>query len=406
MTNKVQAQGNVLRTAVVLAVGAAVACADQPEHRQGAAVRDSSGAVLVEYALAGTEVVGPCFDSDPIVRIGDRHEDPSHDLHRVAGAVETAAGSIVIATGSYELRIYGRDGQHQTTLGRLGDGPGEFRQIKGIYPFRGDSIAVFDEAQQRVTVLALYGSGARVLNHTEFQDPSNPRHFQVVGTVADSQVVVQHIIPATPREGVVADSLLLTTHGPRGKSDWSLEPIARAETQYDQGTRGLVFSSPLFGRSTHTSAAGDHVHVCSDYDRVCRTYDSNGVLIAVLRPSGAAVQIDAELVAAKLDERLASFTPAGRVRAEAVLKAHVPNDLPPFISIASDARGRLWVKPVNLRRNSPWIVTSERGAYTLCSMSDGMKPLSIGAETVLVLGHDIYDVEMVSLHSLRPDMNR
>jgi hypothetical protein len=74
-----------------------------------------------------------------------------------------------------QLLVYAPDGTFERTIGRLGEGPGEFRDHSSISVDRSDSIWVSDHG--RIVVLDPSGSHARTVvnpgNHVEGFTPSN-----------------------------------------------------------------------------------------------------------------------------------------------------------------------------------------------------------------------------------------
>jgi hypothetical protein len=58
--------------------------------------------------------------------------------------------------GSYatEIKVFGTDGRLITTIGRAGDGPGEFRGIATVHHTEADTLHVFDESSRRYTVFS------------------------------------------------------------------------------------------------------------------------------------------------------------------------------------------------------------------------------------------------------------
>jgi len=53
-----------------------------------------------------------------------------------------------------ELKVYDAKGKYETTIGRKGDGPGEFRGIMGIAVGPADSLYVFDRLAMRMSVFS------------------------------------------------------------------------------------------------------------------------------------------------------------------------------------------------------------------------------------------------------------
>jgi hypothetical protein len=94
----------------------------------------------------------------PVLQIGGSPTDPLAQFHGVVDGVRLADGTVVVANGgAHEIRIFGPDGRHRATFGRSGDGPGEFRRLASLAVLAGDTLAAFDRAHQRVTLITPHG---------------------------------------------------------------------------------------------------------------------------------------------------------------------------------------------------------------------------------------------------------
>jgi hypothetical protein len=87
-----------------------------------------------------------------------------HDaLYQVTALHAFDGGGVAVgASGSRAILVFDADGALVATLGRAGDGPGEFQGVGGIVPLPGDSLAVWDPRQQRLTVFPPEGGAPRV----------------------------------------------------------------------------------------------------------------------------------------------------------------------------------------------------------------------------------------------------
>lgn len=85
----------------------------------------------------------------PLFRVG---HDGAELLHRVGGAVVLGNGNIVVSdSGNRRLLVLDPTGKVSATLGRQGDGPGEFQSI-GAISVIGDTVVAFDGSLHRGTV--------------------------------------------------------------------------------------------------------------------------------------------------------------------------------------------------------------------------------------------------------------
>jgi hypothetical protein len=141
--------------AVATAVLAA-ACSERstPAVSSGGAEVDSAGVRIVE-SPARADLPRWSVDATPTT-IGVVEGPADYTLHRVGSGRVLPDGRIVIANNRTELRFYDRDGVHLRTVGRRGEGPGEFRDIGGLVLAR-DTLFVYDRSNQRLTFLSPAG---------------------------------------------------------------------------------------------------------------------------------------------------------------------------------------------------------------------------------------------------------
>ncbi|MCY4574961.1 MAG: hypothetical protein OXF01_19480, partial [Gemmatimonadetes bacterium] len=127
------------RTAVLLAglSSLTLACqpGDSPVRQPGTEVQDSAGIRIIENPrpAEGSRLgwrVGP----EPAVTIGAAEGEEPYLLQHAIGATRLSDGRIVVADyGSMELRIFdGASGTHLTTLGGVGEGPGEYGGLMDV----------------------------------------------------------------------------------------------------------------------------------------------------------------------------------------------------------------------------------------------------------------------------------
>jgi hypothetical protein len=141
-------------------------------------VSDSAGVTVVVHpaGLFAEGAVAPApfasdFTGEPEVRIGVAEGDEAYQLTNPAGGARLSDGRIVILDAqSRTLRFFTADGIHERTVGRTGDGPGEFRTARQLLHLGGDTLAAFDLLQQRIHIRAPDGSLVRehTLREPEF----------------------------------------------------------------------------------------------------------------------------------------------------------------------------------------------------------------------------------------------
>ncbi len=98
------------------------------------------------------------LSGDPVLEIGAVEGEEPYQLHQVGGAVRLSDGRILVSnTGSRELRLSGGGGDFLESIGKDGEGPGEFRAPTRIRKLPGDTVMVWDQALQRVSIFDARG---------------------------------------------------------------------------------------------------------------------------------------------------------------------------------------------------------------------------------------------------------
>jgi len=124
-------------------------------------------------------------DTPAVLSLGGADAIGPTQFANIQGVYVAHNGSLWVADGqSDEVRIFHPDGSHWKTVGGKGGGPGEFRRVRLLGGFHGDSVAVWDDAQGRLTVLDPHGDVARMLT-AQGEDRYPPNAFRVFsdGTV-------------------------------------------------------------------------------------------------------------------------------------------------------------------------------------------------------------------------------
>jgi hypothetical protein len=87
------------------------------------------------------------------VRIGGL-DNPGEFVQEPGGVVRDGRGRLFIWFPTHAAYVYDSAGAFLQTLGREGQGPGEYRSLRAIRVSEGDTIHVFDRGNQRWTVLS------------------------------------------------------------------------------------------------------------------------------------------------------------------------------------------------------------------------------------------------------------
>jgi hypothetical protein len=107
----------------------------------------------------------------PVFQVGGLNNDPNYELIWWPSDVEvTASGEFLVApadgrTAPLGVRVFGSDGRYKRTIGRRGQGPGEFASVRRLLTLPGDSLAVFDATKQRVSIFDAMGNPGRTITN-------------------------------------------------------------------------------------------------------------------------------------------------------------------------------------------------------------------------------------------------
>jgi hypothetical protein len=117
-------------------------------------VRDSSGVTIYEHpadALERAPLI--TVDSVPLAVIGGAELED--DVTRLFSVVLLSDGRVAGFDGARgSIRIFGLDGTEQRSIGRTGEGPGEFRSVSMMAVVPGDTLVATDRSTSRITVVA------------------------------------------------------------------------------------------------------------------------------------------------------------------------------------------------------------------------------------------------------------
>ncbi len=257
-----------------IVVAAASGCTTTESPRRDVVTRDSAGVRIVEIPDS-MPLPTWSIDTVPETVVGNRHDDPSHDLFRVRAVARLSDGSIAIASqGSSDIRIFDSSGSHVRTFGRQGRGPGEFSFLTSMV-ISGDTLFVYDWQQRRASVFSPTGALLETV-------PLPFTRAASVGRLSDGAFVSTSFLGGLPRRptGVQRDTTAIEIIEPSGTKDTLTTAIALE--WYSHGDDGVATVLAL-GDHTYVAAAGAFVDVALSDENDIRRYSASGVLKQVVR---------------------------------------------------------------------------------------------------------------------------
>lgn len=391
------------RRSWIVGIAVVTACSGV-EAGSGATMRDSAGITIVENPAASAEHAVWTVVTAPAIEIGVLEGEEVYQLSRVGSARRLSDGRIVIANGgTHDLRFYGPDGAHRLSVGREGEGPGEFKQLGLLVVLPGDTLAAYDWNLRRLSFFDAAGGFVRSLP-LEFPGgaPSPIGRFPDGSWLANRGFVFR---PGGDGSEVVRDTLPLLLFGPDGALRDSIGRFPGTEF-YVKAEGGSAFASSLpYGRSTETAMAGAGFYAGHNERYDITRYSAAGAPQLIIRLArDPAPLTDADIEAHKA-ERLAQAEPGWRAQLERLYR-DIPfhSSLPAFADLVTDADGFLWVLDYTRAGDDTrrWTVFGTDGrALGSVETPPGLRVLDIGHDYVLGVWQDALDVEHVRLHELR-----
>jgi hypothetical protein len=316
-------------------------------------------------------------------------------------------GRIVVASaGTQQLRIYGADGRLLHSVGRSGEGPGEFRAPFWLGRLRGDSIVAWDVALRRFSIFTPSGEFVRSV-----RPAGSPGVFpQAVGVLPDGRFVLaastsSQVLPAPgqARRDTVAYVVIDST----GTVVDTLGRFPGAE-MIAVGTpaTGFLLRPLPFGRQTVTAVRDGRLYVGTADRYEIAAYEPGLGLRALYRAHRQGPSVTQEDVR---EYRRTLVTLGGNAQTRAqnaklLEGAPVPSRMPPLTALEIDSAGNLWVqdpqKPGNARE-SVWRVLAPDGRMQgTVRLPAGLSVKQIGSDWVLGVVVDRDEVEHVRVHRL------
>jgi hypothetical protein len=387
-----------------------IACEGAASRDGGVSVVDSAGIQIVHSSRPLWDDGGAWELSEaPIVQIGAVQGDPDYELHRVAAVVRLSDGRIVVAdAGSSQLRYFDASGTHIRSVGRAGDGPGEFQFLSRLWKLGADSVAAFDNAHVRVTVFDPQGSLVR--STPLAVDEASGRPSARTGFAEGSILTVSSTGSLSPQDGRIdggtwtysrysADGSFLNEigEGPGG-ARWGTDFRGRFTFPY----LPLVLGIPPAGAGARSLILGEGTRAEME------VRETDGTLARLIRWDPPLRPVTAEVIdryrrhlADPLDD------PAAERQVELwVDKVPFPETMPVYQSVMVDALGNAWVEQYRppWEDQARWWVFDREGRWLgEPPVPAGVRIEEIGPDYVLGVRRDDLGVERVVLFALTRD---
>lgn len=377
---------------------------------------DSASITIVTNTDASwREGEGWRIDETPIVQIGHRgDDDPRYDLLRLNAGRLLPNGSILVAVGGHQqLREFTPQGEWVRSIGRQGDGPGEFRAPTTI-ALAGDTIIVVDFQASRVTVLDRAGTpltswtfpqhaaGGRVIPHWRLDDGRwlGTRTVSFGTGVTPTSGISRPLVTwfqVTPDGSAVGDSVV-TVPGDERLMEITTGPGGEL-------TSVAMITLPV-GRATVATGTPTQILIGDNDVAEIHRLTPEGRLEAIIRWEAPSVPVDPAFVQRLKQARIdASTGTEGALRSIERVFSQPPRaaTLPYFSNLFLDSQGHLWVQEYDpFPRAVPYFrIFHPDGQYLgRRALPPRTRVLEIGNDKILTVWQDDDDLEYLRVYRL------
>lgn len=390
-----------------------LACGSGEPPGASAVIRDSADITIVENSAPRSHRPDVWrLSESPLVEIGALEAEPSHQFTEVAAALRMSDGRLVIGDrGTRELRFFDRDGGHLLTVGRSGQGPGEFRRLYSIDRIRGDTLVA---SEWPVGTLAWFDPQGTYIRNTRL----GPYWPGLAGrTLFDGSLLVD-VYPVGGYGGEVevwaasgADQSFrpkgwITRVSRDGASADTLRTIEGEEFfKVGRVRAGLALRAKPFARTDAVAWSRDRIYVGYTGRPEIEALRLDGSLDRLIRWEDESVPVTGrdreeftEFVLSNL-RRPIQRPDYERWFAEVTFPSHKPS----FQELATDGAGRLWVQlwTAGDGDQDRWLAFDADGRLIAeVEVPADLRLLDIGDQYVVAVWTDELDVEYVRLYRL------
>jgi hypothetical protein len=352
---------------------------------------------------AGTSTQGTAYvlEDTAVVSIGGLDDRPEYQLQYTVGAVRLSDGRIVVAdAGSRDLRYYDVNGLHLHTVGREGDGPGEFRGLRTIARVRGDTVVAWDPRLRRASFFDDGGAFAADVALTGWAAVNEggrqpPLFVYTIHVTRQGEFVVEPFLEynlSRYEQPYVTHDTIPILGFDRSSEHARLVGHFPASQLFLHSRSGGHLT---FGNALLFAAAGDGVWVGSSHEGVLHAMTLGG---DTLRTVG--VPFERRPVRPQDVPPPRTGVTAGWANA-----MPIPDSMPLLAAARVSADDRLWVQKYRapLDERQEWVALDDAGGVlATLSMDADIQVLDIARDHAIVLVRDELDVEQVQVRRFRP----
>lgn len=276
-----QLEADPKRPAQMIAIVALVsiaACAGDAASADTRVVHtDSMQVEIITHLGDGASLRVDSLSDEPVLAI---QSGAARDVifHQLTDVTPLSNGTIAVAaSGSRAIYLFDRQGSFKMSVGRDGDGPGEFRAIWGAVALPGDSLVVFDSRLGRLTIISASGQVGRTLDISRFLPPARGADVYPIGS--GFALVGLASTGMHRSEGTYRDSAASYLLDDNGDSIGFYGEFPGSEVSYAE----RLFGSSPFGARLFSGVRDGRLVIGNSAEPELREYATTGRLVRVIR---------------------------------------------------------------------------------------------------------------------------
>jgi 6-bladed beta-propeller protein len=341
-----------------------------------------------------------------------------YEFARVVGAARLHDGRIVVADGgSLSLRFFDSTGTFLKSVGRHGEGPGEFKTLRSFFVMPGDTMIAGDA----IGALSYFtGTGEYIQRRGVANPPLSVASAGLAIALAPLDGSGIRAVAALPRPRPRGAGSRWVDSFPVAIVDAGNSDIARIGVHPvgEVATSDGAASQVWFTANAVFAGAGGPFYIGYGSEYVIRVYTVQGQLRQIIRRSWTPVRVtnaDIDRYVIEWGKRWIKSTGAeAEAERTSLRKSPFASTIPAFSQFIADRVGRLWVREAHLAdapgsgalnttplAASRWSVFDPNGHWLGdVTMPARFQPRDIGADYVLGSALDEDDVPRVVLYRL------
>jgi hypothetical protein len=391
----------------------ACSLANEEQGAMGHVVRDSAGVMIVENSAPIWEPGSEWRISELLTSIGAVEGESEYQLYYAYDATRLSDGTVAVAnSGTSEIRFFDADGRFVQTVGRAGEGPGEFRENHGLRAlghWAGDTLYAWDLYAQTLSVFTRDG---RFIRSNRLRNTKRMYFMSRMyggGVFGDRTLALAMINPGGPRDrvdGLQSQIVRYVRFTAEGDSLVSFGEFTGSEwfVRYVFGGQGMTMQRPPFGRIMTARVMADRLYVGTGVTYEVAIYRPEATVAMLVRRAHTPVSVTDQLLDWQMQHELNNAPDDHKASLRRDLAdMPVPEFLPPYRTIEIDVHSNLWVQEYSVGKDTlnEWSVFDSSGVWLGdVSLPLGFELLEIGSDYVLGKEKDELDVEYVKVYAL------